>query len=94
MNRTFPCADWLIKRRISCAIHAPRSQIREKMASRFVSVLEEEILKINEEGTPLSTKKATKFGVSLFGSKFLVFLFLILYFILFYFIIFLFLMLS
>ena len=40
------------------------------MASRFASISEEEIFKINKEGTPLNTKKATKFGVSVFNGKF------------------------
>ena len=46
------------------------------LASRFASVLEEEILKVNEEETPLKTKKATKFGVLVFDGKFLFFLLL------------------
>ena len=49
------------------------------MASSFASVSEEETLKINKEGTPLNTKKATKFGVSVFDGKFLSFLFFILF---------------
>ena len=47
------------------------------MPSRFASVLEEEILKIIDEGIPLNTKKATKFGVSLFDDKFLFFYFIL-----------------
>ena len=42
------------------------------MAYRFASVLEE-ILKRNEEGTLLNTKKATKFGVSVIDVRFLFF---------------------
>ena len=42
------------------------------MASRFASVSEEETLKINEEWTPLNTKKATKSGVSLFDSMLII----------------------
>ena len=45
------------------------------MASLFASV-SEETFKINEEGTLLNTKKATKFGVSLFD-RFLFFSILI-----------------
>ena len=37
-----------------------------KMASRFATVSEEEILAINEEAVPANTKRATKFGLSLF----------------------------
>lgn len=36
------------------------------MASRFATVSEEEILAINEEAVPANTKRATKFGLSLF----------------------------
>jgi len=37
------------------------------MASRFVSVSEEEILSVNEEAVPKNTKMATKFGVTVFN---------------------------
>ena len=47
------------------------------MASCFASVSEKGILKINEERTPLNTKKATKLVVSLFDSKVLFFSILI-----------------
>ena len=50
-------------------------------ASRFDSVSEEETLKINEEETPINTKKATKFCVSVFVGKFLFFYSLFFYFI-------------
>ena len=39
------------------------------MASRFVSVSEEEILSVNEEAVPKNTKMATKFGVTVFNGK-------------------------
>ena len=45
------------------------------MASDFASVSEEETVKMNEEETPLNTKKTTKFGVSVFDGKFLFFSF-------------------
>ena len=38
-------ADWLVKPRISCAIHL--RAIREKMASRFASATSEEIIQLN-----------------------------------------------
>ena len=40
------------------------------MASDFALVSEEETLTINEEQTPLNTKKVTKFGVSVFDVSF------------------------
>jgi len=39
------------------------------MASRFVSVSEEEILSVNEEAVPKNTKMATKSGVTVFNGK-------------------------
>ena len=41
------------------------------MASRFVSVSEEEIISMNEEAVPKNTKMATKFGVTVFNGKLL-----------------------
>ena len=41
------------------------------MAPRYDLVSEQEIHKINEEGTPFNTQKETKFGVSVFNGKFL-----------------------
>ena len=38
-------ADWLVKLRISCAVYL--QAIREQMASRFASVISEEIIQIN-----------------------------------------------
>ena len=40
------------------------------MASRFASVTEEQILSINEAAVPKNTKKATKFGLTVFKGKF------------------------
>ena len=42
---------------------------RDKMASRFASILEKEILSMNEEAVPKSTNMATKFGVTVFNNK-------------------------
>ena len=45
---------------------------KNKMAgvnSRFTSVSESEILKIQEDAVPENTKKATKFGMKVFGGK-------------------------
>ena len=39
---------------------------RNKMASRFASISEKEILSMNEDAVPKNTKMATKFGVSRF----------------------------
>ena len=38
---------------------------RNKMASRFASISEKEILSMNEEAVPKNTKMATKFGNSI-----------------------------
>ena len=42
---------------------------RKKMASRFASISEKEILSMNEEAVPKSTKMATKSGVTVFIGK-------------------------
>ena len=42
---------------------------RNKMASRFASISEKEILSINEDAVPKNTKMATKFGVTVFNGK-------------------------
>ena len=42
---------------------------RNKMASRFASNSEKEILSMNEEAVPKNTKMATKFGVTVFNGK-------------------------
>ena len=36
------------------------------MASRFATVSKDEVLAVNEEAAPTSTKKETKFGLSAF----------------------------
>ena len=42
---------------------------RSKMASRFASISEKEILSMNEEAVSKNTKMATKFGVTVFNAK-------------------------
>ena len=42
---------------------------RNKMASRFASISEKEILSMNEKAVPKNTKMATKFGVTVFDGK-------------------------
>ena len=39
------------------------------MGARFANVTDEEIRQMNEGATPANTKKATKFGVSVFNGK-------------------------
>ena len=49
-----------------------RKPNKNKMAgvnSRFASVSESEILKIQEDAVPENTKKATKFGMKVFRGK-------------------------
>ena len=55
---------------ISQVLFTSEQPKRNKMASRFASVSEEEILSINEEAVPKNTKMATKFGVTVFNGKF------------------------
>ena len=57
-------SDWLVKLRISCAIYLRAT--RDKMVSRFASVISEEITQINDEVVPENTKKATEFGSAVF----------------------------
>ena len=54
---------------ISQVLFTSEQPKRNKMASRFASVSEEEILSINEEAVPKNTKMATKFGVTVFNGK-------------------------
>ena len=42
---------------------------RNKIASRFASISEKEILSMNEEAVLKNTKMATKFGVTVFNDK-------------------------
>ena len=42
---------------------------RKKMASRFASISEKEILSMNEEARLKNTKMGTKFGVTVFNGK-------------------------
>ena len=43
---------------------------KNKMASRFASISEEEILSMNGGAVPKNTNMATKFGVTVFSGKF------------------------
>ena len=43
---------------------------RNKMASRFASISEKEILSMHEEAVQKNTKMATKLGVTVFNGKF------------------------
>ena len=43
--------------------------MRNKMASRFSSISEKEILSMKEEAVPKNTKMATKFGVTVFNGN-------------------------
>ena len=63
VNSTFR-ARWLAcSEVISQALFTSEQPKKNKMASRFASVSEEEILSMNEEAVPKNTKMATKFGV-------------------------------
>ena len=42
---------------------------KNKMASRFASIFEKEILSMNGEVVPKNTNMATKFGVTVFNDK-------------------------
>ena len=42
---------------------------RNKMASRFASISEKEILSMNKAAVPKNIKMATKFGVTVFNGK-------------------------
>ena len=69
MNSTFR-ARWLASSEvISQVLFTSEQPERNKMASRFASVSEEEILSMNEEAVPKNTKMATKFGVTVFNGK-------------------------
>jgi len=48
--------------------------VLSKMASRFATVTEEQILAVNEAAVPENTKKATKFGLAGFTGTVLLFL--------------------
>jgi len=54
---------------ISQVLFTSEQPKKNKMASRFPSVSEEEILSMNEEAVPKNTKMATKFGLTVFNGK-------------------------
>ena len=53
---------------------ASAAKVESKMASRFATVTEEQILAVNEAAVPENTKKATKFGLAVFTGMVLLFL--------------------
>ena len=54
---------------ITSSLFTSEQPKRNKMASRFASISEKEILSMNEEAVPKNTKMATKFGVTVFNGK-------------------------
>ena len=69
MNSAFG-ARWLGSSEVIIQVlFTPEHPKRNKMASRFASISEKEILSMNEEGVPKNTKMATKFGVTVFSGK-------------------------
>ena len=69
MNSVFR-ARWLASSKvISQVLFTSEQPKKNKMASRFPSVSEEEILSMNEEAVPKNTKMATKFGLTVFNGK-------------------------
>ena len=62
-------SDWLAQRCIASTIHLRANREKNKMASRFASVTEEQILSINEADVPNNTEMATKFGLTVFNGK-------------------------
>ena len=66
-------SDWLATSRIFCDIllveQYPTSREKNKMASRFVSMNDEEIGVLLENSTPKNTKKSTKFAMKVFDGK-------------------------
>ena len=62
-------ADWLSPEVIIQVLFTSEQAKRNKMASRFASISEKEILSMNEEAVPKNTKMATKFGVTVFNGK-------------------------
>ena len=54
---------------ISKVLFTSEQPKRNKMASRFASVSEEEIISINKEVVPKNTKMAPNFGLTVFNSK-------------------------
>ena len=52
-----------------CIMRKPNKNKMAGVNSRFASVSESEILKIQEDAVPENTKKATKFGMKVFRGK-------------------------
>ena len=70
MNSAFG-ARWLASPEVIIQVLFTSEQPkRNKMASRFASISEKEILSVNQEAVPKNTKMATKFGVTVFNGKF------------------------
>ena len=69
MNNAFG-ARWLASPEVIIQVLFTSEQPkRNKMASRFASISEKEILSMNEDAVPKNTKMATKFGVTVFNGK-------------------------
>ena len=69
MNSTFG-ARWLASPEVIIQVLFTFEQPkRNKMASRFASISEKEILSMNEEAVPKNTKMAKKFIVTVFNGK-------------------------
>ena len=69
MNSAFG-ARWLASPEVIIQVLFTSEQSkRNKMASRFASISEKEILSMNEDAVPKNTKMATKFGVTVFNGK-------------------------
>ena len=58
-------ARWLARQIPIILCYLPPSNAG-KIASRFASVISEDIIQINDESVPENTKKATKFGLAVF----------------------------
>ena len=71
MNSAF-CAFWLAGSEVNDKYYTSSEQKEEnKMASRFASVTEDQILSINEAAVPKNTKIATTFGLTVFNGELL-----------------------
>ena len=69
MNSAFG-ARWLASLEVIIQVLFTSEQLkRNKMASRFASISEKEILSMNDEAVPKNTKMSTKFGVTVFNDK-------------------------
>ena len=54
----FANSDWLLK--------AGTAKVLSKMAPRFATMAEEQVLAVNEAAVPENTKRAAKFGLGVF----------------------------